>query len=103
MGANDEPRSRWKCQGAAQEIAKDEHIANVPLPNLIYGCKFEAKGKRFRVTLDNLIKFIDGSEPGELPHVMLAVDQNDQVRVWRIRTIHQHEVISGHMEEQKIL
>ena len=44
--------------------------------------------------MDNLMKFIDGSDPGEPPHVMLAVDQNDQVRVWQIRTIHQHETIT---------
>ena len=31
--------------------------------------------------MDNIMKFIDGSEPGEPPHVMLAVDQNDQVLV----------------------
>ena len=28
---------------------------------------------------DNLMKFIDGSEPGDLSHVMLAVDQNEHV------------------------
>ena len=80
-------RNRWKYQGDVIQIAKDEHVANIPLPHLIYGCKFEAKGKRFRVVprepMDNLMKFIDGSEPGEPPHVMLAVDQNDQVRVWQ--------------------
>ena len=44
--------------------------------------------------MNNLMKFIDGSKPGELPHVMLAVDQNDQVRVWQICTIQQLEVIT---------
>ena len=44
--------------------------------------------------MDNFMKFIDGSDPGEPPHVMLSVDQNDQVRVWQIRTIHQHEAIT---------
>ena len=29
--------------------------------------------------MDNLMQFIDGSKPGELSHVMLAVEQNDQV------------------------
>ena len=86
MGDNDAPRNRWKYQGDVQQIALDDHVANTPLPHLIYGCEFEAKGKRFRVVprepMDNLMKFIDGSDPGEPPHVMLAVDQNDQVRVW---------------------
>ena len=50
MGENDEPRNRWKYHGAVQESANDEHVANVPLPHLIYGCELEAKGKRFRVT-----------------------------------------------------
>lgn len=36
--------------GAIPEIAYDEHVANIPLPHLIYGCKFEAKGKRYCVT-----------------------------------------------------
>ena len=75
LGENDEPRSRWKYQGDVQEIAKDEHEANIPLPHLTNGCEFEVVP---REQMDNLIKFIDGSEPGELPHVMLAVDQNDQ-------------------------
>ena len=44
--------------------------------------------------MDNLVKFIDGSNPREPPHVMLAVDQNNQVRLWQIRTIHQHEAIT---------
>ena len=95
MGENDESRNRWKYQGDIQQIAKDEHVANIPLPHPIYGCKFEAKGKRIcvvpREPMDNHMKFIDGSDPGEPPHVMLAVDQNDQVRAWKIRTIHQHE------------
>ena len=86
MGENDEPQNRWKYQGEVQQIVRVEHVSNIPLPHLIYGCKFEAKGKRFRVVprepMDNLIKFIDGSEPGEPPHIMLAVDnKNDQVRV----------------------
>ena len=97
MGENDGPRNRWKYQGDVQQIATDKHLANIPLPHLIYGCKFEVKGKRFRVVprepMDNLMKFIDGSDPGEPPHVMLAVDQIDQFRVWQIRTIHQHEAI----------
>ena len=45
--------------------------------------------------MDNLIIFIDGLDPGEPPHVMLAMDQNDQVRVWQIRTIHQDEAINN--------
>ena len=98
MVENDGPRNRWKYQGDVQQIAKEGHVANIPLPHLIYGCKFEAKGKRFRVVprepMDTLMKFIDGSEPGEPPHVMLAVDQNDQVRVWQIRTIYQDEAIT---------
>ena len=60
MGDNDAPRNRWKYQGDVQQIALDDHVANMPLPHLIYGCEFEAKGKRFRV--------IDGSDPGEPPH-----------------------------------
>ena len=81
MGKNDGPCNRWKYQGDVQQIVRGERVGNIPLPHLIYGCEFEAKGKRFRVVprepMDNLIKFIDGSEPGEPPHVMLAVDQND--------------------------
>ena len=44
--------------------------------------------------MDNLMKFIYGSEPGEPQHEMLAVDQNDQVQVWQIRTIYQDEAIT---------
>ena len=44
--------------------------------------------------MDNLMKFIDESEPGKPPHVMTAVDQNDQVRVWQIRTIYKDEAIT---------
>ena len=44
--------------------------------------------------MNNLIKFIKESEPENLPHVMLAVDHK-QVRVWQLRTINQHEVITG--------
>ena len=47
MGDNDAPRNRWKYQGDVQQIAFDDHVANIPLPHLIYGCEFEAKGKRF--------------------------------------------------------
>ena len=47
LGKNDAPRNRWKYQGDVEQIANDEHIANIPLPLLIYGCEFEAKGKRF--------------------------------------------------------
>ena len=35
IGENNEPRNRWKYQGDVQQIAKDEHVANVPLPHLI--------------------------------------------------------------------
>ena len=52
--------------------------------------------------MDNLMKFIDGSEPGKSPHVMLAVDQNDQVRVWQIRTINQDEAITVDYMEERI-
>ena len=71
MGENDGPPNRWKYQGDGQKIAKEELLANIPLSHLIYGCEFEAKGKRFRVVpkepMDNLIKFLDESEPGEPP------------------------------------
>ena len=80
-----------------QEITHDDHIANI-LRHLIYGYEFETKGKRYRSIprepMNNLKKFIVKSEPGELPHVMLAVDQNDQVWVSQLRTINQHEVIT---------
>ena len=98
VGENDGPRNRWKYQGDVQQIVREEHVANIPLPHLIYGREFEAKGKRYcvvpREPMDNLMKFIDRSEPGEPPYVMLAVDQNDQVRVWQIRTIYQDEAIT---------
>ena len=87
-----------------EKIAKEEHVANIPLPHLMYGCEFEAKGKRFRVVprepMDNLMKFIDGSKPGEPPQVMLAMDQNDQVRVRQICTIYQDGAITVDYEER---
>ena len=53
-------------------VGHSEHVANIPFPHLIYGCEFEAKGRKYRVTpresMDNLMKFIDGSEPGKLPY-----------------------------------
>ena len=56
------------------------------------------KGNRYRVTpndnMDNLVKFIDGSKPGDMHHIMLAVDQHDQVYVWQLRTISHQEVIT---------
>ena len=44
--------------------------------------------------MDTLMKRLDGSKPGKLPHVILAVDENDQVRVWQLCTIYYHEVIT---------
>ena len=44
MGENDGPRNRWKYQGDVQHIAKEEYVANIPLPHLMYGCELEAKG-----------------------------------------------------------
>ena len=84
--------------GTNKTLHTTKHVADIPLTHLIYGCEFETKGKRYRVTpskpMDNLIKLINGSEPGDLPQVMLALNQNEHVWVWQLRTINQHEVIT---------
>ena len=53
--------------GTNKTLHTTKHVADIPLTHLIYGCEFETKGKRYRVTpskpMDNLIKLIDGSEP----------------------------------------
>ena len=59
MGENDGPRNRWKYQRDVQQIVREDQVANIPLPHLIYECEYEAKGKRYRVVprepTDNLM------------------------------------------------
>ena len=76
----------WRYYGTKTIIQSNEHIANIPIHHLVYGCQVVTQGTRYRITpsrnVDNLTKYIDGAMPGHEPYVMLTVDQNDQIRVW---------------------
>ena len=79
--------------GKKKEIQKNEHIASIPIHDLIYGCEYTHKNRRFRLTPDgpmgSLVKFMNDPGPGAECNTKLLLEEPGIVGVHIITDVAQ--------------